>query len=136
MSNPRNGSCLCGAITITASPATRVGACHCGMCRRWGGPLMAVDCGTDVGIAGEDQLRTYDSSPWAERGFCGRCGSHIFYRLKQSGQYMLSAGLFGAGEGFELDHQVFIDEKPPWYGFENETENMTGAEIFAKYGGG
>ncbi len=48
----------------------------------------------------------------------------------------MSAGLFGAGDGFELDHQVFIDERPPWYGFENETQDMTGAEVFAKYGGG
>ena len=31
-------------------------------------------------------------------------------------------------------HQVFIDEKPSMYRFANETEDMTGAEVFAKYG--
>jgi len=38
------GSCLCGAIRITAKNINNnVGACHCGMCRKWGGgPLMAV----------------------------------------------------------------------------------------------
>jgi hypothetical protein len=32
-----------------------------------------------------------------------------------------------------FDHQVFIDEKPSYYCFPNETENLTGAEVFAKY---
>jgi len=34
----------------------------------------------------------------------------------------------------KYDHQVFIDEKPSMYRFANETEDMTGAEVFAKYG--
>ena len=32
-----------------------------------------------------------------------------------------------------LEHQVFIDEKPDYYSFANETKNMTGAEIFAQF---
>ena len=32
-----------------------------------------------------------------------------------------------------FSHQVFIDEKPTFYSFSNETNNMTGAEIFAKF---
>ncbi|NIT13149.1 MAG: GFA family protein, partial [Candidatus Dadabacteria bacterium] len=52
------------------------------MCRKWcGGPLMAVNCGTDVTFEGEDNITVYDSSSWAERGFCSGCGSHLFYRL-------------------------------------------------------
>jgi len=34
----QTGSCLCGAVSVTANNAsTKVGACHCGMCRKWGG---------------------------------------------------------------------------------------------------
>ncbi|WP_119166235.1 GFA family protein [Algihabitans albus] len=132
----RRGQCLCGAVKITAkSASSSAGACHCSMCRRWsGGPLLAVDCGTDIAIEGEDQVKVFDSSAWAERGFCGSCGTHLFYRLKENGQFIVPAGLFENEEGLVFDHQVFIDEKPAFYDFSNETENMTGAEIAAKYG--
>ena len=35
--------------------------------------------------------------------------------------------------GLRFKSQIFIDEKPDWYTFANETENMTGAEVFAMY---
>ena len=133
----RSGSCLCGAVRIVAKVGTSVGACHCSMCRTWGGgPLLAVDCGTDATFEGEGSIRTYRSSEWAERGFCSTCGSHLFYRLVATGQCMVPPGLFHSEEGLTFDHQVFIDEKPPYYGFANETHDMTGAEVFAAYGGG
>lgn len=132
----RQGQCLCGVVTITAKNAdNKVGACHCKTCRQWGsGPLMAVDCGTDVSIDGEEHMSIFNSSEWAERGFCNKCGTHLFYRLKETGQYMLSVGIFESDQNIVFDHQVFIDEKPAFYQFANETENMTGAELFAKYG--
>ena len=130
-----SGSCLCGKIRIAVKGIKRnVGACHCGTCRKWGGgPLMAVDCGTDVSFEGEEYLSVYNSSEWAERGFCKECGSHLFYRLKGAQQYMMPVGLFPEVGSFVFDHQVFIDEKPSYYGFSNETENMTGPEVFAKF---
>ncbi len=132
------GSCLCGETCFTAPKiSTKAGACHCGMCRKWaGGPLMAVDCGTDVSFDDAANISVYNSSDWAERGFCKKCGSHLFYRLKESGQYIMPIGLFDEDEKFSFDHQVFIDEKPSYYSFANETSNMTGAEVFAHYGAG
>ena len=132
----RQGKCLCGAVRITVKTASNsVGACHCSMCRQWGGgPLMVIECGTDVVIDGEAHVSVFDSSPWAERAFCRECGSHLFYRLKSTGQHMVSIGLFEADERLVFDHQVYIDEKPAFYSFANETEDMTGAEIVAKYG--
>ena len=129
------GSCLCGDVSFTAKNVSKsVGACHCSMCRKWGGgPLMAVDCGTDVIFEGEEYISVFNSSKWAERGYCNRCGSHLFYRLKESKQHMMAAGLFDDNTMFKLDHQVFIDEKPDFYSFANETNNMTGAEVFEKY---
>jgi hypothetical protein len=129
------GSCLCGATRFTAKKVSEnVGACHCGMCRKWGGgPLMAVDCGTEVSFEGEENISVYNSSEWAERGFCQQCGSHLFYRLKGSQQHMMPAGLFDDKENFIFKAQVFIDKKPSFYSFANETAEMTEAEIFAKY---
>ena len=129
------GSCPCGAIRITAKRISKnVGACHCSMCRKWGGgPLMTVDCGADVSFEGEENISVFNSSEWAERGFCNKCGSHLFYRLKESKQHIMPVGLFDEQESFVFDHQVFIDKKPSFYAFANETYDMTGAEVFAKF---
>ncbi len=131
----KQGHCLCGAVQITAREASNsVGACHCGMCRRWGGgPFMEIDCGVDVSISGAENVSVFDSSEWAERGFCRNCGTHLFYRLKEAKQYMMPVDLFDSSENLVFDTQVFIDEKPSFYRFANETREMTGAEIFAMY---
>lgn len=130
-----NGHCLCGKVKIKANTMSRsVGTCHCSMCRRWtGGPMMAVDCGSDVCFEGEEHIKVYDSSAWAERGFCSSCGNHLFYRLKEGDQYIMPAGIFEDDKDFVFDHQIFIDEKPDYYCFSNNTYNMTGQEVFEKY---
>ncbi len=94
---------------------------------------MAVECGSDVSFEGKENIGIYKSSEWAERGFCNKCGSHLFYKLKQNNHYYIPAGIFDDGEGFVFDNQVFIDEKPQYYSFANETKNMTGEEIFAMF---
>jgi len=131
----RKGSCICGAVHITAKDAgNTVGACHCKMCRQWsGGPFMEVSCGSDVTIDGEEFVSVYDSSEWAERGFCSRCGTHLFYRLKENQQHMVPVGLLDDDEQLVFDSQVFIDAKPGYYDFSNKTENLTGAQLFAKF---
>ena len=132
------GHCLCGRTRFTANRVDpHVGACHCGMCRRWGGgPLLAVDCGEAVRFEGEENIAVYDSSDWAERGFCRHCGSHLFYRLKHNRQHIVPVGLFDDQAPFVFDHQVFIDRKPSYYRFANHTTDLTEAEVFARYGGG
>ncbi len=129
------GHCLCGKIRFTAQKAIEsVGACHCGMCRHWGGgPYMAVACGSEVEFSGKEHIAIYDTGDWAERGFCNHCGSHLFYRLKQGQQHMIPAGLFDDQSNFSFDHQIFIDRKPPFYDFANDTAKATEAEVFARY---
>jgi hypothetical protein len=130
------GSCLCGAVKITANkPSYKVGACHCGMCRKWGGgPYMEINCGPDVSFEGKEHIQVYNSSDWSERGFCHQCGSHLFYRLKEDGQHMVPVGLFDDQEQFVFEHQVFIDKKPSFYSFSNNTKNMTEDEVFKMFG--
>ena len=131
------GQCLCGSVKLSAKSVSKnAGVCHCSMCRQWtGGPLLAVNCGTEVEFEGAEAISTYTSSEWAERGFCAKCGSNLFYKIKQTGQYIVPAGVLNIESELTLDHQIFIDEKPSYYCFSNETKNMTGAEVFAQYGG-
>jgi len=130
-----HGSCLCGAVSLLAKSAnTHVGACHCDFCRKWtGGPLLSVDCGTEVGFIGHEYIGVYASSEWAERGFCKQCGSGLFYKLKKTGQYMVPAGLLDNEADFSFEQQIFIDEKPAYYDFANSTKNMTSKEVFAHF---
>ncbi|MEQ8736394.1 MAG: GFA family protein [Rhodospirillaceae bacterium] len=130
------GKCLCGAVSITAKAASNhVGACHCRMCRRWsGGPYVEINCGTEVSFAGQENISVFSSSDWAERGFCAKCGTHLFYRIKETKEHMMPVGLFECDEGtLAFTTQVFVDEKPSYYSFANETQNMTGPEIFAMF---
>ena len=131
-----DGTCLCGAITVTAAvKKPSVGACHCRMCRKWGGgPFMTLEAPGGVTFSGESNVGNFVSSDWAERGFCKQCGTHLYYRLRQNQQYFLPAGLFDLDDSIQFDHQVFVDERPAFYQFANETKNMTGAEIFAMFG--
>lgn len=94
---------------------------------------MEISCGSDVTIDGEEFVSIYGSSDWAERGFCKKCGTHLFYRLKESQQHMVPVGLLGDDDRLVFKSQVFIDAKPGYYEFSNKTEDMTGAELFAKY---
>ncbi len=114
-------------------------ACHCGMCRRWtGGPLLGISA-KEVDWSGEDKIRTYTSSPWAERGFCSECGTGLFYRITAPGPAQGSLSLlFGTLEdqaGFELVQEWFIDKKPDTYTLAGERKTLTEAEVMAMFGG-
>ncbi|GAB3291995.1 GFA family protein [Parahaliea aestuarii] len=137
MQNPlqHRGSCLCGAVSITAtSKSEHIEACHCDMCRKWGGgPLLAVECAGDVSIDGNDHISIFSSSEWAERGFCRHCGTHLFYRLKEGDHYALPVGLLDSEADWELTGQIFIDQKPAYYDFAQHTRNLSGEEVFAQF---
>lgn len=47
---------------------------------------------------------------------------------------MVPVGLFDDQESFVFDNQVFIDKKPSFYSFANQTNDVTAAEIFEMYG--
>ncbi|MCA4814448.1 MAG: GFA family protein [Alishewanella agri] len=127
--------CLCGAVELEVELSnTEVAACHCSMCRKWsGGPMLAIDSGELKSISNESLVTRYQSSEWAERGFCSKCGTHLFYFLKPANHYHFPIGLLDDGSDYKLSHQIFIDEKPQYYSFSNETQNMTGAEVFAHF---
>jgi len=127
------GHCLCGAVTFTAEIGHQIGACHCGQCRRWAsGPYFAV-AAKSVRFEGAENIGRYQSSGWAERGFCKTCGGNLFYRMVKEDRYMMAVGAFDDQSGFELARQVFIDEKPGYYSFAQETATSTGDDFFTRY---
>jgi hypothetical protein len=129
------GTCLCGAVRISAKTRSNsIGACHCAICRKWGGgPLFTVECEGEVDFEGAEHISVFSSSEWAERGFCQKCGTHLFYRLKQEEHYAIPVGIFDGSGEWRLAEQIFIEQKPSFYSFTEKTKNLTGEEVFAQY---
>lgn len=130
-----HGTCLCGSVKLDVKyDSSEIAACHCSMCSTWnGGPMLAIDCADNVTIDNEESVTRYASSEWAERGFCSKCGTHLFYYLLPANQYHVPVGLLDHKDQLTFSHQIFIDEKPSYYEFKNKTVNMTGAEVFAHF---
>lgn len=81
---PIQGGCLCEGIAFEITPPTKWCAhCHCSMCRRAHGAGIVTWFGIDSAqlrlTRGSDLLRWHRSSAGARRGFCGRCGSMLFF---------------------------------------------------------
>ncbi|VCU69607.1 Glutathione-dependent formaldehyde-activating enzyme [Pigmentiphaga humi] len=129
-----NGNCLCGAVAFTSPDTRELSVCHCGFCRKWGGgPLFVVHCGPNVVFTGGGQVAVYPSSNWAERAFCKRCGTHLYYKLLATGEYFVPAGTFGSTD-FELSSQIYVDKRPGYYELANRTPMLTEAQVIEQYG--
>ncbi len=132
-----SGGCLCGAVRFTAAPAKHnYGICHCSMCRRWAaGPFLAIDCDGTVKFEKDADLGLYQSSEWGERGFCKKCGTSLFWKMRGKDHYVVSVEAFDDTSDFRLVSEIFVDEKPAHYAFANDTKKMTGAEVMAAFAG-
>ncbi len=139
MSN-REGGCLCGAVRYRITkPVNHIDVCHCSMCRKHsGGVGLGLEAPTGgLEWTGEENIQTYVSSPWAERGFCRLCGSSLFWRMTADGpaegMISLSAGTLDDLNGLPLKTEIYIDHKPDSYAFAGETKKMTQAEVEAAF---
>src|SRR5690606_9332393 len=94
--------------------------------------FMALHC-EDVDIPENDALGVYRSSDWAERGFCKECGTPLFWRTHDHSMYAVSATAVEISEGLRLATETFIEEKPQYYAFANDTTKVTGAEWMAMF---
>lgn len=107
------GRCLCGEVTVTVAGAhdPRVGACHCRMCQRWSGGLFL--CFNAEGVSATGPVRTFRSSPFSERAFCGTCGSHLWFHDldKPAGTLELMPGLFDEARAWPMRSEIYTDRR-------------------------
>jgi hypothetical protein len=74
-----NGSCLCGAVTVTlAGPPDYMNQCNCTACFKLG-TLWGYYTAGQVTVAGHRQVYARDdmAEPSVSFDFCGRCGATI-----------------------------------------------------------
>lgn len=127
------GRCLCGEVTIRVSRhKPEVGACHCTLCRRWSGSAYFAFVAEPRDVVVEGPVRTFRSSSFAERAFCGTCGSHLWLR-DDDGPYELMPGLFDDADSFPLLSVVYADRQPAYLPLEvGEGRRLTAAEYEAE----
>lgn len=94
--------------------------------------MLAVHCGPDVQFQGVEHISVYASSDWAQRAFCKQCGTHLYYKLLATGEYFVPAGAFDTTE-LELASQIYIDKKPPYYAFANDTPMLTEQQVIDQF---
>lgn len=120
MPQTATGSCLCGGVRFAVSgPLRHVIACHCSQCRRWTGNfLTTTNCrSADLHLESDGTLSWYRSSDEAERGFCARCGSPLFWRRTTgAGEWIsISAGSLDPPTGVRLAQHIFVADKSDFY---------------------
>lgn len=132
------GKCACGAVGYTIHKDQKeVGPCHCDTCRKWtGGVFLGVQAGADEAtLTGEEHLTIWKSSDWAERAFCSKCGSSLFYRLTipgpMHGEYHFGAGALEDWGDLKMVGEIFIDKKPDAYEFAGDHPRLTTEEFLA-----
>ena len=112
---PISGGCLCGAVTYEITgPLRPVIACHCTQCRKTSGHHVAATSAArgDLSITGE--VTWYLSSETAKRGFCGVCGSNLFW--DGGGQNLsIFAGTLDGDPDIRLAGHIFCDDKGSYY---------------------
>jgi hypothetical protein len=113
-----SGGCLCGAVRYQVRGALRpVIFCHCRSCRRSSGHFVAATaCArNELVVTVGDALRWYDSSSWARRGFCSRCGSNLFWEPKGKDYVSIMAGSLDSDAGLTAREHIFVGEAGGYY---------------------
>jgi hypothetical protein len=130
------GNCLCGAITFCITlPCRWVAHCHCTMCQQMGGAAFVTWVGVDKKhcdiIDLERQLHWYQSSPEAQRGFCGTCGSSLFFHSNRWPDEMhITLSNFQTPVDKVPQMHAFWDTHVDWITLSDELPRKSAQEIF------
>lgn len=112
------GRCLCGAVRYQVRGALRgVIDCHCGQCQRWSGHFVAATAvdRDRLEIADGAALQWYESSPGIRRGFCGRCGSSLFWDDSSASSVSIMAGTLDPPSGLSTLKHIHIADKGDYH---------------------
>ena len=117
----RTGGCRCGAVRYRLDGEPFDCAwCHCRTCQlNSGAPAMAfasVKAGDWVVTAGDELIRRVRSSGFAERLFCGRCGTPlgIDYDI-QPETFDFSVATLDDPNAIRPGYHIFWSSKVAWF---------------------
>ncbi|MEM6895790.1 MAG: GFA family protein [Pseudomonadota bacterium] len=115
MTEVAEGGCLCGAVRYTArGPLRPVVACHCHQCRKITGNFVTATSVARTGLEVSGDVTWFVSSDKAKRGFCGICGSNLFW--DSGGPYVsIMAGTLDGDTGLKLAGHIYCSSKGDYY---------------------
>ena len=122
------GHCLCGAVSFSVEgPLRPVVACHCDQCRRSTGNYVAATSAFRECVRIEGVVTWFRSSPEARRGFCGICGSNLFW--DGPGTHLsIMAGALDLPTGLSLAGHIFCQGRGDWYDLPEHETQVPGAD--------
>jgi len=110
------GQCLCGRVNYKVTGEVRhASACHCGQCRRQSGHVWSSAQAPVDGIEITGEVRWFEASETAKRGFCPRCGSFLFWKAHDEEATSFSLGSLDAPTGLALKKHIFTADKGDYY---------------------
>jgi hypothetical protein len=116
-----SGRCLCGAVSFEIDgPLRDVSVCHCVECRRWHGHVGAYTSAAReaVRIGSDSALRWVDSpesDAGARRGFCGDCGSSLFWEVPGRETISIAAGTLDPPTGLSTVKRIYTADASDYY---------------------
>jgi hypothetical protein len=91
--------------------------CHCSQCRKQTGLYYAATAveKVDLTITASAALRWFAASDYAERGFCGTCGSALFWRAHAASHIAILAGSLDDPSGLTATSHICTEGRPAFY---------------------
>lgn len=129
MAEKTTGSCLCGDVVYhVTGPLRPVVGCHCVQCRKTTGHFMAAT-GANLSkftITTDSGLNWYRSSDAAQRGFCGTCGSTLFWQADGKDYIAIAAGSIDGASGLHTEGHIFCESAGDYYEISDGTFRRDG----------
>lgn len=86
---------------------------------------MTVEHQGNVTFTGGENIGTYASSSFAQRGFCRRCGSSLFWKRNDSPSFWLSAGALDDVTDLKFGEEYHIADRPQYYALVSDGGKIT-----------
>ena len=117
-----SGSCLCGSIRYEVTRMeTRMGHCHCTMCRKFHGSAFATlgEARTEhfKWVSGREYLKSYRAENGTTRQFCSNCGSSLTFAASNDSGDLVEFALGTLDSPLDLrpDAHLYVGFKSNWY---------------------
>jgi len=86
----------------------------------------------NLSVTGAEHVGVFQSSEFAQRAFCNKCGSSLWYRLtagKYVGNTSIPVGLLDEPDGLVLSTEYFVECKNSTDELPDGRTQITGAEV-------
>lgn len=73
----------------------------------------------DLQLVRDEHLQWFDSSDEARRGFCGRCGSSLFWEPTFKDTMSIMAGALDDSSAVRASHHIFVTDAGAYYSLDD-----------------